>query len=209
MINVTSIPTYQMHLVEPLTGLMTREWYTYFYSEFVLLGNGTVTTALNEIITQIETQGILKSLSVQTAASATEAYPIAFSTMGYIKNMSLISDLTNSKVRVTNAGRYFLSLNISVKNTSVTDARNVIVWFKVNGQNVVNSANVLTVNVTGVTGFCVNELVTLAENDYVECFWHTTFISDISLYVSPSGGTPSYPVTPSAVFKLSYVPISN
>lgn len=49
MLNVTNIPAARVPFVDSSTGLMTREWYRFFYNIFLLSGGGTNQTTLNDL----------------------------------------------------------------------------------------------------------------------------------------------------------------
>lgn len=44
--NVTQITAPRVELLDPKTGLMSREWYRFFYNQYVLTGDGTGVTAV-------------------------------------------------------------------------------------------------------------------------------------------------------------------
>jgi hypothetical protein len=48
MLNVTNIPAARVPFVDSDTGLITREWYRFFYNIFLLSGGGTNQTTLND-----------------------------------------------------------------------------------------------------------------------------------------------------------------
>ena len=46
--NITQITAPRVELIDPRTGLMSREWYRFFYNQYVITGDGTgVTAAIN------------------------------------------------------------------------------------------------------------------------------------------------------------------
>jgi hypothetical protein len=49
MLNVTNIPAARVPFVDSDTGLMTREWYRFFYNIFILSGDGTNQTTLTDL----------------------------------------------------------------------------------------------------------------------------------------------------------------
>jgi len=49
MLNVTNIPAARVPFVDSDTGLMTREWYRFFYNIFLLSGGGTNQTTLEDL----------------------------------------------------------------------------------------------------------------------------------------------------------------
>jgi len=81
-INITNIPAPRVDVIDSRTGLMSAVWYRFFYNMFILTGNGTNQTSLedlqvgplnnNEIIIDVEgpnvnTQALVSSLDSQIA----------------------------------------------------------------------------------------------------------------------------------------------
>jgi len=48
-INVTSLPAPRVSVIDPNTGLMTREWYRFFFNLFILTGSGSNTETLQDL----------------------------------------------------------------------------------------------------------------------------------------------------------------
>lgn len=48
-LNITNIPAPRTPLVDPATGLLAREWYRFFLNLFVLTGQGTNPTSLEDL----------------------------------------------------------------------------------------------------------------------------------------------------------------
>lgn len=49
MLNITNIPAPRVPVVEPDTGLISREWYRFFYNIFLLAGGGTNQTSIEDL----------------------------------------------------------------------------------------------------------------------------------------------------------------
>lgn len=47
--NTTNIPALRVEFIDPHTGLMSREWYRFFFNLFTLSGSGTNTTSLQDV----------------------------------------------------------------------------------------------------------------------------------------------------------------
>lgn len=45
--NITQITAPRVELIDPQTGLMSREWYRFFYNQYVITGNGTGITPVS------------------------------------------------------------------------------------------------------------------------------------------------------------------
>ena len=46
--NITQITAPRVELIDPKTGLMSREWYRFFYNQYVITGNGTGITPITQ-----------------------------------------------------------------------------------------------------------------------------------------------------------------
>ena len=55
MLNITNIPAPRVAVIDPATGLMSREWYRFFLNVFVLTGNGSATVTLTDLQDGIDT----------------------------------------------------------------------------------------------------------------------------------------------------------
>ena len=55
MLNITNIPAPRVPVIDPETGLMSREWYRFFLNVFVLTGNGSATVTLGDLQDGIDT----------------------------------------------------------------------------------------------------------------------------------------------------------
>lgn len=50
MLNITNIPPPRVELIDPRTGLMTREWYRFFLNLFTITGSGENATSITDIL---------------------------------------------------------------------------------------------------------------------------------------------------------------
>ena len=55
MLNITNIPAPRVAVIDPETGLMSREWYRFFLNVFVLTGSGSATVTLTDLQDGIDT----------------------------------------------------------------------------------------------------------------------------------------------------------
>ena len=55
MLNITNIPAPRVAVIDPATGLMSREWYRFFLNVFVLTGSGSATVTLTDLQDGIDT----------------------------------------------------------------------------------------------------------------------------------------------------------
>jgi len=81
-INITNIPAPRVDFIDPRTGLMSVAWYRFFYNIFVLVGNGSNQTSLEDLLVgppsndqliidiegpSVNTQALVSSLESQIA----------------------------------------------------------------------------------------------------------------------------------------------
>jgi len=75
--NVTNIPSPRVPVLDPNTGLISREWYRYLYNLFVLTGNGSNDITLQDL--QLSSDGLPSELAVIdsefTALGSSPSYP--------------------------------------------------------------------------------------------------------------------------------------
>ena len=55
MLNITNIPAPRVAVIDPATGLMSREWYRFFLNVFVMTGSGSATVTLTDLQDGIDT----------------------------------------------------------------------------------------------------------------------------------------------------------
>ena len=55
MLNITNIPAPRVPVIDPETGLMSREWYRFFLNIFVMTGSGSATVTLTDLQDGIDT----------------------------------------------------------------------------------------------------------------------------------------------------------
>jgi hypothetical protein len=141
----------------------------------------------------------------QAIASATAEQVITFNTDDH---HLLITRTSSSRFTITKVGSYLLTF--SALATSGVAGKKIVIWVKVNGSNVTNSATYYTfksVNATAV--ITVNFIYHFAVNDYFELWMYgddTGIKLDYTAAVAYSAGvTPAIPVCPSIIMTCNYV----
>jgi hypothetical protein len=65
MLNITNIPAPRVPVIDPETGLMSREWYRFFLNIFVMTGSGSATVTLTDLQDGIDTANLVgKTITV-------------------------------------------------------------------------------------------------------------------------------------------------
>ena len=149
--------------------------------------------------------GSFSSTATQTAALAQTPTEVALSTVDFANGTTLSSN----SVVVANAGLYNMQFSVQVTNAD-TQAHDIDIYFKKNGQLLANTASVVTVPSThgGQPGYNI-----LAANFFVEfnagdvlTMWWVTNSTQVTLNYLPAITSPFIsPGAPSVVLTLSFV----
>jgi hypothetical protein len=75
MSNITQITAPRVDLIDPQTGLMSREWYRFFYNIYVLTGDGSGVTAAINGGTGISSYSIGDLLYANTTTTLAKLHP--------------------------------------------------------------------------------------------------------------------------------------
>ena len=137
----------------------------------------------------------------QVAAVANTAYPIGINSTDSDSNG--ISIASGSRITFSRNGVYSFTYSIQFVNTN-TSIHDVDVWLRKNNSDVVasNSSFSIISSHGGTDGHvigCVNYVLKLAANDYLELIWSTasTAASIQTLPLATSG--PAHPSTPGII----------
>ena len=113
----------------------------------------------------------------------------------------------NSKITVPNTGIYDLQFSSQFRNTD-NSQHEVVVWFKVNGSNLANSATRVTVparksaNIYGYLVAAWNIFLNMNSGDYVEIFWQP---SNALVTMEHDAAGATYPAIPSVIVTIQQV----
>ena len=145
-------------------------------------------------------------LSTQTG-STTIPTPFHYSNTDVSNGISVISDGTElSKIKVSHAGVYNFIWSGQFENTVNVD-RDIYVWFRVNGQDVLGSTGLSAVpaNKGAVPGKCItgwNFFLSLAAGDEVQIMW---MVEANSVSLAFYAGNANYPSTASVVLTVNQI----
>ena len=142
--------------------------------------------------------------STDQAGSTIAGVAMTFNTQDVTDTVTLVD---NSKITVPNTGIYDLQFSAQFQNTD-NGQHDVVVWFKVNGSDLPNSATVVTVparksaNLYGYAVAAWNIFLSMNSNDYVEIYW----IKDNALItLEHRSSTPTHPAVPSVIATIQQV----
>ena len=72
MLNITNIPPPRVELIDPRTGLMSREWYRFFLNLFVITGSGTNEVTVPDLLVAPLPSADLSTITQQIADIASQ-----------------------------------------------------------------------------------------------------------------------------------------
>ena len=151
-------------------------------------------------IEQQKYYGEFTKTSDQTPALTNTAYALTFDNTETAEGVSIGSPA--SRIVVAQSGLYqvLCTAQISSSNTS---AKNVWLWLRKNGNNVVDSARIVTININnGYVPMTMSEVISLAANDYIEIMFA---VSDTAITVDNVAATAFAPAAPAAVLAVTQV----
>ena len=165
--NITNIPSSRVELIDPRTGLMSRQWYRFFLNLFDLTGSGNNITSLDDLQIGPPSGGGESAFGTVTAVSvvsangfagsssggATPALTLSTSITGVLKGNGTALSAATAGTDYS-AGTSALATGI-LKSTTTTGALSIAVAadFPTLNQNTTGSAATLTTGRTiAVTG---------------------------------------------------------
>jgi hypothetical protein len=220
-VNITNITPPRVQMVDPNTGLVSREWFRFFESLFRLTGSGQNDFTLQDLqigpdadatslaaVLQTEIQnlsvappytpqlvrhryGSFYDTTTQTAAAINTAYAMTFNTV----------DLSSGVTRGTPTSRIYVdTLNVyNVQFSAQVDKTAggvglVWIWLRKNGVNVPDSAGQIRIQGNNAEVLAAwNYIIQLNAGDYIELMWEVDDTSVILLAEAASAVHPSIP----------------
>ncbi len=162
-------------------------------------------TTVADIIAYNRAYGAWSDSTDQTGNISTGTV-ITYNTQDVTDGITLVN---NSEITVPNTGVYNLQFSAQFKN--VDNAQHeLVIWFKVNGSDLANSATIVTVPArksASIFGYAVaawNIFLDLNSSDYVEIFWLPSS-TQLTLEHLPASVTPAYPAIPSIIVSVQQV----
>lgn len=208
-IELTNIPASRVPIAIGKEGMITREWYRFFFNLFNIAGGGQANSAASSSFGQDlapaytpqmtnHRYGVFYDTSSQTAAAINTAYPITINSTT-ITNGAYIGSPT-SRVYVDRIGIYNFQFSIQLTSTS-SSAKNVYIWYRVNGVDAANSATSVTLvgnNAAAVAAW--NFVVSMDAGDYFELVWST---DNTSAQITAAAASSPVPAIPSVILTVT------
>ena len=226
MPNILEIIPPRVPLTDARTGMVSREWYRFFYALFTKIGPTSASledlqlgpdvntqAALSELAKQVDSlslappvtpqlaryaYGSFYSTVTQTAAAINTAYAMTLNITDLSAGVTIGSP--TSRVYVDRPNVYNIQFSAQLDNTSGGNHL-AYIWLRVNGVDVPNTAS--QVRLKGTDGELVaawNFLYSLNAGDYFELMWS---VSDTSVQITSSGAVAPVPAIPSVILTVT------
>ena len=206
---LTRIPASRVPVINAATGIMTREWYRYLFNLFTLAGGGQANSAASSSMgqdlaplytPQLEDNrhGVFFDTTTQSAAVINTAYPITL-------NSTTITDgvyigTPTSRVYVDRVNTYNFQFSLQLVKASAS-AKNVFIWYRVNGVDAANSATSVTLGGSSAAVVAAwNFVVKLNAGDYFELVWST---DDTGCQILAAAASAPVPAIPSVILTVT------
>lgn len=203
---LTNIPASRVPITNDANSIVSREWYRFFFNLFNSAGSGEANSNVTEqsvapIYTphvDLKRYGSFYDTSTQTAAAINTAYPITLNSTS-ITNGVYIGTPT-SRVYVDRPGVYNFQFSCQL-NKSTSSAKNVYIWYRLNGVDAANSATQVTLAGTSAASVAAwNFVLTMNAGDYFELVWST---DDTSCSIVAVGAVAPAPAIPSVILTVT------
>jgi hypothetical protein len=210
------LPAPRVPLLDERTGVMSREWYRFFLSQFqqVEIDSGLVvqdftidppayTAALTSAADEIglappglpiapRYYGSFYDTTTQTAAAVNTAYAVTFNTTRDAFGVRRGS--TTSQITFDNPGAYLIQFRMQVERANA-GSDFLTVWAQHNGVSVPDSATIVQVhNNTAEIAAAWNFLLVVAAGDTFELMWA---VDDVDIVLQASAAVAPAPAIPS------------
>lgn len=151
-------------------------------------------------IQQMQYYGIFDKTSDQTPAVINTAYAVTFDSTRFSNGVTIGSPTSRIIVPVSGLYQFVATVQLSSSNSS---SKNIWVWFRKNGTDIANSARIVTSDINnGYIPISINEVVSLAANDYVELVFAS---SDTAVTIDNVASTAFAPAAPAVVLEVTQV----
>lgn len=204
--SLTNIPASRVPITNDANSIVSREWYRFFFNLFTTAGSGEVNSNITEQSTapiytphtDNKRYGSFYDTSTQTAAVINTAYPITINSTAITNGVYIGSPA--SRVYVDRPGTYNFQFSCQL-NKSTSSAKNVFIWYRLNGVDAANSATQVTLAGTSAAAVAAwNFVLTMNAGDYFELVWST---DDTSCSIVAAGAAGPVPAIPSVILTVT------
>lgn len=197
--SLTNIPASRVPITNDANSIVSREWYRFFFNLFTTAGSGEVNSNITEQSTapiytphtDNKRYGSFYDTSTQTAAAINTAYPITINSTAITNGVYIGSPA--SRVYVDRPGTYNFQFSCQLNKTTA-NAKNVFIWYRLNGVDAANSATQVTLAGTSAAAVAAwNFVLTMNAGDYFELVWSTDDTSCSIVAAAAAGPVPAIP----------------
>lgn len=227
-VNITNITPPRVPMVEPNTGLVSREWFRFFESLFRLTGNGQNDFTLQDLqlgpdgdaaslaaVLQTEIQnlsvsppntpqlvrhryGSFADTTTQTAAAINTAYAMTFNTTELSQGVT--RGTPTSRIYVDTLNVYNVQFSAQIDKT-LGGVGLVWIWLRKNGVNVPDSAGQIRIQGNNAEVLAAwNYVIELNAGDYIELMWE---VDDTSVILLAEVASAVHPSVPSVILTVT------
>jgi hypothetical protein len=229
-VSITNITPPRVQLVDPNTGLVSREWYRFFQSLFQLTGSGQNDFTLQDLqlgpdgdaaslaaVLQTEIQNLSVSppytpqlprrrygsfydTTTQTAAAINTAYAMTFNTIDL--SVGVTRGTPTSRIYVDTLNIYNIQFSAQIVNTTGGGgAHRAWIWLRKNGVDVPDSATVIRIQGNNTEAVAAwNFLLEMNQGDYFELMWA---VDNTGVQLQTFAASAFYPVVPSIILTVT------
>jgi hypothetical protein len=206
---LTRIPASRVPITDASDGTVTREWYRFLFNLFTITGGGQSNSAASSSFGQdlapaytpqvdAKRYGSFYDTTTQTAAATGTAYPITLNSTSITEGVYI--GTPTSRVYVDRIGTYNFQFSAQLFKSSAS-AKNVFIWYRVNGVDAANSATSVTLagsNAAVVAAW--NFVIELNAGDYFELVWST---DDTGCQIYAAAASAPVPAIPSVILTVT------
>ena len=187
-------------------GMVTREWYRFFFNQFTLTGSGDVNSGVEgDALAPSYTPQLINNrygsfydTTTQTAAAINTAYPITLNST-QLTNGVYVGTPT-SRVYVDRPSVYNFQFSLQL-NKSSASANNVFLWYRLNGNDAANSATKVTLQGSSAAAVAAwNFVLSMNAGDYFELVWST---DDTGCVIQADVASSPVPAIPSVILTVT------
>lgn len=227
-VSITNITPPRVQLVDPNTGLVSREWFRFFQSLFQLTGSGQNDFTLQDLqigpdgdaaslaaVLQTEIQNLSVSppytpqlvrhrygsfydTTTQTAAAINTAYAMTFNTTELSQGVT--RGTPTSRIYVDTLNTYNIQFSAQIDKTA-GGVGLVWIWLRKNGVNVPDSTGQIRIQGNNAEILAAwNYVIELNAGDYIELMWE---VDDTSVILLAEVASAVHPSVPSVILTVT------
>ena len=230
--NITQIPAPRVPFIDERTGLVSREWFRFLNSQYVLTGGGTTATTIADLeitpslaantedevavlrsqIDDIHKQPPITPLTPVSFGSFYSTQTQAATTINTAKAITYNNADTaygiyrdpgdSSKIKVSRPAIYNVQFSIQIDKTSGGTGR-LYIWPAINGTAVPSSASLIQIQGNNAEIFsAANFFLPLSNGDYFQLYFS---VDDLSVQLEHFAASAPVPAIPSIILTVMQV----